>query len=79
LIYYPLTSFPFLDYQYRLEATLFRRTNGEIQYDSKDDSKKRGILANNNWGLEEGETEIEAPKRDVREGTGMRNIIKMHA
>ena len=62
----------------QLEAILFKRTGGKIQYLLLKTIPKRGEF----WqpitgGLEEGETKIEALKREVREETGIKNIIKI--
>ena len=62
----------------QIEAILFKRPNGEIQYLILKTIPRRGDF----WqpitgGLEEGETKREALKREVREETGIRHIIKI--
>lgn len=62
----------------QIEAVLFKRTDGEIQYLLLRTVPKRGEF----WqpitgGLEEGETKIEALKREVREETGIENIFRI--
>jgi 8-oxo-dGTP pyrophosphatase MutT (NUDIX family) len=61
-----------------IEAVLFKRTGGKIQYLILKTVPKRGEF----WqpitgGLEEGETKVEALKREIKEETGMENIIKI--
>ena len=62
----------------QIEAFLFKRTDGKIQFLLLKRIPRRGEF----WqpitgGLEEGETKIEALKREVREETGIKNIIKI--
>jgi dATP pyrophosphohydrolase len=60
----------------QVQGILFRKINGKMQYLLLKRTPERGGF----WqpvtgGLEEGETKIEALKREVREETGMKNII----
>ena len=62
----------------QIEAILFKRAHGKIQYLLLKRIPRRGEF----WqpitgGLEEGEAKIEALKREVREETGIKNIIKI--
>jgi 8-oxo-dGTP pyrophosphatase MutT (NUDIX family) len=62
----------------QIEAILFKRTDGTIQYLLLKTVPRRGEF----WqpitgGLEEGETKIEALKREIREETGIKNIMKI--
>ena len=62
----------------QIEAILYKRADGKIQYLLLKTIPRRGEF----WqpitgGLEEGETKIEALKREVREETGIQNIIKI--
>jgi len=62
----------------QIEAILFKRTDGEIQYLLL----KRIPRSGEYWqpitgGLEEGETKVEALKREIREETGIQNIIRI--
>ena len=64
----------------QIEAVLFKRTRGKIQYLILKTVPKRGEF----WqpitgGLEEGETKVEALKREIQEETGIKNIIKIIA
>jgi len=59
----------------QIVAILFKRSNGKIQYLIA----KRTPIHGGFWqpitgGLEEGETRIEALKREIREETGIKNI-----
>ena len=61
----------------QIEAILFKRADGKIQYLLLKTIPRRGAF----WqpitgGLVEGETKIEALKREVREETGITNILK---
>jgi len=62
----------------QIEAILFKKTDGEIQYLLL----KRIPPSGEFWqpitgGLEEGETIMEALKREIREETGIENIIRI--
>jgi len=62
----------------QIEAILFKRADGKIQYLLLKTIPRRGEF----WqpitgGLEEGETKIEALKREVKEETGITNILKI--
>ena len=62
----------------QIEAILFKRADGKIKYLLLKTIPRRGEF----WqpitgGLEEGETKIEALKREIREETGIKNIIKI--
>jgi 8-oxo-dGTP pyrophosphatase MutT (NUDIX family) len=62
----------------QIEAILFKRTDGKIQYLLLKSIPRRGEF----WqpvtgGLEEGETKIEALKREIKEETCVKNIIKI--
>ncbi len=67
----------------QIEAILFKRTDGEIQYlILKRHPPKSHPEMGRFWqpitgGLEEGETKKEALKREVREETGIKNIIRI--
>ena len=62
----------------QIEAILFNRTDGKIQYLLlKRILEKGGFWQPVTGGLEEGETKIEALKREIREETGIKNIIKI--
>jgi len=61
----------------QIEAILFKRTDGKIQYLLLKAVPKRGEF----WqpitgGLEEGEAKIEALRREIKEETGIQKIIK---
>ena len=61
-----------------IEGILFKRTDGKIQYLLlKRMPEKGGFWQPITGGLEEGETKIETLKREIREETGMKNIIKI--
>ena len=62
----------------QIEAILFKRADGEIQYLLLKRIPRSGEF----WqpitgGLEEGETVMEALKREIREETGIENIIRI--
>ena len=62
----------------QIEAILFKRADGKIQYLLlKTIPRRGGFWQSITGGLEEGETKIEALKREVREETGIQNIIKI--
>ena len=62
----------------QIEAILFKRTDGKIQYLLlKTIPRRGGFWQPITGGLEEGETKREALKREIREETGMTNIIKI--
>ncbi len=61
-----------------IEAILFKRTDGKIHYLLLKRYPEKGEF----WqpitgGLEEGETKIETLKREIREETGIKSIIKI--
>ncbi len=61
-----------------IEAILFKRTDGKIHYLLLKRHPEKGEF----WqpitgGLEEGETKIETLKREIREETGIKSIIKI--
>ena len=62
----------------QIEAILFKRIDGEIQFLLLKRIPRSGEF----WqpitgGLEEGETIIEALKREIREETGIENIVRI--
>ena len=62
----------------QIEAILFKRTDGKIQYLLlKTIPRRGGFWQPITGGLEEGETKIEALKREIKEETGIKNIIKI--
>ena len=67
----------------RIEAILFKRTDGQIQYlilkrhPSKSHPEMGQFWQPITGGLEKGETKREALKREIKEETGIENIIKM--
>ena len=67
----------------QIEVILFRRSNGKIQYlILKRHPPKSHPEIGQFWqpitgGLEEGETKMEALKREIREETGIKNIVKI--
>jgi len=67
----------------QIDAILFKRTDGKIQYLLlKRHPPKRHPEVGEFWqpitgGLEEGETKIEALKREIREETGIMSMIKV--
>ena len=67
----------------QIEAILFKRSNGKIQhlllkrYPLKRYPEIGGFWQPVTGGLEEGETKIEALNREIREETGISNIIKI--
>ncbi len=61
-----------------IEGILFKRADGKIQYLLLKRQPEKGEF----WqpvtgGLEEGETKIETLKREIREETGIKSIIKI--
>ena len=66
-----------------IEAILFKRTDGKIQYlilkrhPPNSHPEKGRFWQPITGGLEEGETKREALKREIREETGIKNIIKI--
>ena len=64
--------------QIQIVAILFRKGNGKTQYlIAKRIPEKGGFWQPITGGLEEGETKIEALKREIREETGIKNIIRI--
>ena len=68
----------------QIEAILFKRSNGKIQYLIRKTIPLKNYEMRQFWqpitgGLEEGETKMEALKREVREETGIKNIKKIIA
>jgi 8-oxo-dGTP pyrophosphatase MutT (NUDIX family) len=62
----------------QIEAILFKRSYGKIRYLLlKTNPERGGFWQPITGGLEEGETKIEALKREIREETGITNIIKI--
>ena len=66
----------------QIEAILFKRTDGKIQYLILKTIPLKNYEMRQFWqpitgGLEEGETKMEALKREVREETGIKNIKKI--
>jgi dATP pyrophosphohydrolase len=67
----------------QIEAILFKRTDGKIQYlilkrhPPKSHPEKGQFWQPITGGLEKGETKMEALKREIREETGIKNIIKI--
>lgn len=62
----------------QVEAILFKRSNGKIEYLLlKRIAERGGFWQPITGGLEEGETKTEALKREVREETGINNIIRI--
>ncbi len=62
----------------QIEAILYKRTDGEIRYlILKTIPERGGFWQPITGGLEEGETKREALKREIKEETGIRNIIKI--
>lgn len=60
----------------QVQGILFRRINREIQYLLlKRTPKKEGFWQPVTGGLEEGETKVEALKREVWEETGIENVV----
>jgi len=61
-----------------VEAILFKRSNKKIEYLLlKRIAERGGFWQPITGGLEEGETKIEALRREVREETGIKNIIRI--
>ena len=67
----------------QIEAILFKRSNGKIQYlilktiPLKNHPEMGQFWQPITGGLEEGETKVEALKREIREETGIKNIMKI--
>lgn len=62
----------------QVEAILFKRSNKKIEYLLlKRIAERKGFWQPITGGLEEGETKTEALKREVREETGIKNIIRI--
>jgi len=62
----------------QVEAILFKRSNKKIEYLLlKRTSEREGFWQPITGGLEEGETRIEALRREVREETGIKYIIRI--
>ena len=67
----------------QIETILFKRSNGKIQYlilktiPLKIHPEMRQFWQPITGGLEEGETKMEALKREIREETGIKNIMKI--
>jgi len=61
-----------------IEGILFKRADGKVQYLLlKRHSETGGFWQPITGGLEEGETKMETLKREIREETGIKNIIKI--
>jgi 8-oxo-dGTP pyrophosphatase MutT (NUDIX family) len=62
----------------QIEAILFKRADGKIQYLLlKTIPRRGGFWQPITGGLEDGETKIEALKREITEETEIKNIIKI--
>jgi dATP pyrophosphohydrolase len=66
----------------QVQAILFRKIHGETQYLLLKRIPGRGGVEEGFWqpvtgGLEEGETRIDALKREVHEETGIQNILRI--
>nr|NIU39170.1 NUDIX domain-containing protein [Candidatus Bathyarchaeota archaeon]NIV44306.1 NUDIX domain-containing protein [Candidatus Bathyarchaeota archaeon] len=66
----------------QIEAIVFKRGNGKLQYLMLKTIPLRAHAMGQFWqpitgGLEEGETKVEALKREIREETGIQNIMKI--
>jgi len=62
----------------QVQGILFRKISGEIQYLLlKRTLEREGFWQPVTGGIEEGETKIEALKREVREETGIKNIVRI--
>ncbi len=60
----------------QVQGILFRRINGDIQYLLlKRTPEKEGFWQPVTGGLEEGESKVEALKREVWEETGIKNVV----
>ena len=60
----------------QVQGILFRTINGKAQYLLLKRIKE-GFWQPVTGGIEEGETKIEALKREVREETGIKNIVRI--
>ncbi|MCK4477648.1 NUDIX pyrophosphatase [Candidatus Bathyarchaeota archaeon] len=60
----------------QVQAILFRKINGKIQYLLLKRIKE-GFWQPVTGGIEEGEIKIEALKREVREETGIKNVVRI--
>ena len=66
----------------QIEAILYKRTDGKLQYLLlnlllKTIPRRGGFWQPITGGLEEGEAKIEALRREIREETGITNIIRI--
>lgn len=62
----------------QVQGILFRKTNGDMQYLLlKRNSERGGFWQPVTGGLEEGETRMEALKREVLEETGIENLVRI--
>jgi len=62
----------------QVQGILFRRTDGMLEYLLlKTTSEREGFWQPVTGGLEEGETRVEALKREVSEETGIKNIVRI--
>ena len=62
----------------QIQGILFSRINGEIQYLLlKRHPERGGFWQPVTGGLEEGETRVEALKREVLEETGIKNLVRI--
>jgi 8-oxo-dGTP pyrophosphatase MutT (NUDIX family) len=66
----------------QIEAILYKRIDGKIQYLILKTIPLKNYEMRQFWqpitgGLEEGETKMEALKREIREETGIKNIMKI--
>jgi 8-oxo-dGTP pyrophosphatase MutT (NUDIX family) len=60
----------------QVQGILFRKTNGDVQYLLlKRTPEKEDFWQPVTGGLEEGETKVEALKREVWEETGIKNVV----
>ncbi len=62
----------------QVQAILFRKINGKIEYLLlKTTPEREDFWQPVTGGVEEGETEVEALKREVWEETGVRNVVRI--